>query len=65
MEDGTSDLDVPGPEARGLKKDVRVGHVNPSGSRGCVTASVIAQSSVNKVLQRCVLSDTDVFEGVH
>lgn len=33
MEDGTSDLDVPGPEARGLEKDVRVDHVNWSGSR--------------------------------
>lgn len=33
MEDGTSDLDVPGPEARGLEKDVRVDHVNQSGSR--------------------------------
>lgn len=33
MEDGTSDLDVPGPEARGLEKDVRVGHVKRSGSR--------------------------------
>lgn len=46
MEDGTSDLDVPGPEARGLEKDVRVDHVNRSGSRGCVTAPVSSSFSL-------------------